>query len=473
MDVITKKNFSFAFILLFITSMILLPATRLQIGHTPITIGNLLLLVFVVWSLLSSFNFNHVKPFIVFIAIILLSMMIGWGIEYKNTHTINPMAIHDIFAYLLCLLLIIALGHRDLNLNNSLFWVAIVVPLMSWFFIADPNSWFSRRYLALALNPNQLAFALSVLPFILLQSVTHEKWKQVLVVASLISIIVIGLLTECHALILAWTIACLFYTANYVLSKRPRNTYQELALQLFFAVIPIIMVIYFNETFHFIILCTINFIHQAIGTPFVFWLTIVSILIVQIFVNVQLVRSNKKRPLLLILMFALSSVMIFSLISYFHQYSHHITKTIALSDGEPAVRYELLTASVGLAKKTVFFGYGPGSFITTVTSLGNVAAYEAHNVFIDLFLQTGIFGLLSYCVMLGLLLIRCRKNPVLMMALITILVFSMFHFLCRQPFFWLFLYWIYQQTLVKETQMVEEKTLSVADNNDCAVPLQG
>ena len=83
-----------------------------------------------------------------------------------------------------------------------------------------------------------------------------------------------------------------------------------------------------------------------------------------------------------------------------------------------------------------FVGFGPGSYSGFLGPFGNL---EAHNSFIDWGMSTGGIGIVSYAALLiwaGTRLIRTRSVALLGM-LLTLILFSMFNYVLRQPIYWM------------------------------------
>lgn len=88
-------------------------------------------------------------------------------------------------------------------------------------------------------------------------------------------------------------------------------------------------------------------------------------------------------------------------------------------------------------EQSPWVGFGPGAFSGFK---GPFESFEAHNSFVDLGTQTGLLGLLLFCVIVLCSLYNLFRISVpLFASLLSILLFSALHFILRHPFFWVFL----------------------------------
>ncbi|BAZ94547.1 uncharacterized protein FOKN1_2170 [Thiohalobacter thiocyanaticus] len=97
-------------------------------------------------------------------------------------------------------------------------------------------------------------------------------------------------------------------------------------------------------------------------------------------------------------------------------------------------RFDLWVHGVLAGLDSPLFGLGPGNHS------GFVAPHtgsEAHNSFIDWFTISGIIGLVAFVSIIVLSLkIIVKHNLFLFGALVSIVIFSSFHYMLRHPFFW-------------------------------------
>ena len=107
------------------------------------------------------------------------------------------------------------------------------------------------------------------------------------------------------------------------------------------------------------------------------------------------------------------------------------------SQGE--TRLNLWREAVGKGMESQLLGYGPGPHLTSKSfKRPPPDKFEAHNTFLDIFTQAGLVGVLAFVVLIGVTFasaIRAGMAPLVALAS-GLLIFSMFHFVIRQPIFW-------------------------------------
>lgn len=83
-------------------------------------------------------------------------------------------------------------------------------------------------------------------------------------------------------------------------------------------------------------------------------------------------------------------------------------------------------------------GLGPGPHSGF---LGPNEGIEAHNTFVDWGASSGLVGLLAYCGLVAFVLVGLvrERKYYLAAGMVSIIVFSLFHFVIRQPLFWAYL----------------------------------
>ena len=121
-----------------------------------------------------------------------------------------------------------------------------------------------------------------------------------------------------------------------------------------------------------------------------------------------------------------------SMINLFHQFDNNGDRVI------------LWTQGLKTALESPLVGYGPGTVIIFPPDfiLDGQSTIDAHNSFIDLFMQAGLLGLLLYLGFLKESLV-IKNNIYLTLAFLSLLVFSFSHFILRHPIFWMYLIMIY------------------------------
>lgn len=102
------------------------------------------------------------------------------------------------------------------------------------------------------------------------------------------------------------------------------------------------------------------------------------------------------------------------------------------------VRITLWMNGIAAIAHSPIFGLGPGS---QSGFKGPFLNFEAHNTFIDWAGDSGIVGLFCYVALLGWVGWNAWKNKLVVMvaAIISIVGFSMFHYVLRPPIFWFYL----------------------------------
>ncbi len=345
---------------LLIVGILTLSAMKVRLADTPITLSVLILLLFSVVSCSSGIRLRPLHfLFLKWFAVLGICLLVGMSLNYINFHSVNSSSWHDLFSYVFSVLLIFSLGNDALDIDRCMRISAMILPVV--YFIFCFYTWgydLNDRFFAMAMNANQFALGLSVVPFICLYFFKSAgRWEKIGLASSILISIYLGYKTRTHALLVAWLLAFLFAALK---SFYPRK-------RVFWVLVFFTVVIFLGAFF--------------------FWIK-----------------------------------------NY--------------SEGEPQVRLQLWQAGLSLLAQSPWVGYGPGSFITTHTTLGYVTHYEAHNTFLDLALQGGLIGLAAYLWFLYQVG-RCSiGKSTRLMTFAVLLVFSCFHFILRQPIVWLSFYWL-------------------------------
>ncbi len=107
------------------------------------------------------------------------------------------------------------------------------------------------------------------------------------------------------------------------------------------------------------------------------------------------------------------------------------------TNGQLVTRIELWTAGVKSVVDSSFAGWGPGAY-----SLLNEEGerQEAHNTFVDWTTNAGIVGLVALLGILAVALdaLHRAERPWLFGSVVALMGFSFFHFVLRQPVFWIY-----------------------------------
>lgn len=107
------------------------------------------------------------------------------------------------------------------------------------------------------------------------------------------------------------------------------------------------------------------------------------------------------------------------------------------SQGE--TRLSLWREAVDRGLESGLVGFGPGPHLTSKSfKRPPPDKFEAHNTFLDIFTQGGLLGVFAFVALLGVTFTSTiRAGLVALVALSCgLLVFSLFHFVVRQPIFW-------------------------------------
>lgn len=137
-------------------------------------------------------------------------------------------------------------------------------------------------------------------------------------------------------------------------------------------------------------------------------------------------------------------IMLFALIFYnlvLSNLEHYIIETN--DDGDQAtVRYILWGNALISLLSSPIVGFGPGAYSGLT---GPFQGAESHNIIIDYLTNTGIIGLIFLFVFLYKILYKLyqSKEHFILLSLISLLTFGLFHNILRHPIFWALLFVIY------------------------------
>lgn len=109
------------------------------------------------------------------------------------------------------------------------------------------------------------------------------------------------------------------------------------------------------------------------------------------------------------------------------------------------IRLRMWADALDLAKHSPIVGYGPGLHIR-VPVIGSNALQEAHNTILDILVVSGLIGLSGLFALMGWSLYSSVSNKRLYLFLILgspMLVFMSFHYVGRQPLFWIMLFCVW------------------------------
>ena len=137
--------------------------------------------------------------------------------------------------------------------------------------------------------------------------------------------------------------------------------------------------------------------------------------------------------------------------------TYDLASSIFEQGDQGSLRMTLWKNGIMAIQHSPFFGLGPGPYSGLV---GPFQSVESHNTFIDFGTYTGIFGLTIYLgllIWLGYLALR-TKRFVLFSGIVSLVVFSMFHFVVRHPIYWFFLMMVLIQCLQAPRIVLSKQT---------------
>ncbi len=202
-------------------------------------------------------------------------------------------------------------------------------------------------------------------------------------------------------------------------------------IALLFTIIPFILFSFYKKYTIFLLLSSL-IIGVLIGSNSLYLAWFVSFII--IIINKYFPYLNKLKCIsLLVVLF------IILLLNY-----NNIIEIIPSSQISLLHRVELISNAFELIQLSPLIGFGPGAHLSSNHNLD--IYWEAHNTFLDITLQTGFFGLCIYLFLLYKIANKLiiNKDIYLITAFISLIIFSTFHFLFRQPIFWFYLFYFYQ-----------------------------
>lgn len=364
---------------LLIAGIILLSATNIHLPYIPVTLGAILLLIFSVLSFTVGIEVTPpLKIFMGLFATMGICFGIGFAMHYSSFQNVSYTAWHDILAYMLIFVVVLALGCNKLKLNTCIKASCIIIPIFYFSIAFFPHLWYQHHRLAgLAQNPNQFGLALLPIPLTIIYFFKTSNYKiKFMMEISFIICILLAYLTQTHALILAWSLILVLYI---------------------------------------------------------------------MYISVKTIRQHTTRRAFITLV--LLALTFFTLLTLWAVYHFNLALHLfSLYSAEPHLRLHLLHEALGLVHKSMAFGFGPGSFLKYSTSV-YPNQYEAHNIFIDLMLQGGMISVIVFLTFLVTLLKQSLKVPFGFLIVLSLIVFSLFHYTLRQPILWIYFYWILETAL--------------------------
>src|SRR5690606_9856644 len=107
-----------------------------------------------------------------------------------------------------------------------------------------------------------------------------------------------------------------------------------------------------------------------------------------------------------------------------------------LEGDQSSIRFLLWNHALEGIIHSPIVGFGPGSFSGLT---GPFQGAESHNTFIDLLSNVGLIGLLIFVVLLYKIMVRLYelKEIFLILTMVAVIVFSIFHNVLRHPTYWI------------------------------------
>lgn len=383
------NNISFK---LFPLGILLSTCTKLRIGGLPVGIGEIVLIVSTLLSIIlylkgkQNFVSINIKIFIAFwllsFAILVVGIFFGYNIVPKYAFEDT---FHDLFSYIFTSLVIIINWTVNVtNFDNTerilrlyLFYIYIYFLLISIAFFNSEKSLFginfsyeNFRMSGLSENPNQLACFIEIIPFLIIYQWTFEKNIMIkfYLVSFFILSIFVGISTISDGLVLAWSVAggsCMgLWYLNISPKKTQSNLIKSLTYLLKYVIIPSLVIL------------------------------VISVLLLNAF-----------------------------------QFANDV-----YDDGDQgSERIGRWKNGLKAIKSSPLFGFGPGSFSGQTNPFEKE---EAHNSLIDWTLSTGILGLLLFICMMMFYFVQLFRNRILFCASLGLTIYIMFGYFLRHPFFW-------------------------------------
>lgn len=386
--------------LLFPLAIVLTTATQLRSSNenTPVGLGELLLLVWIIVSFKSIFK-KHPKsssPLIFFWILTPLLLTIGSLVSLAKGVITEQILLRNALAYILagfsCVLFL-----KAPNLPNRYKQAMYLVPsflvsahILFLFLPGFSNAvgidpFFGEfRFTGWSRNPNQLALAFCLIPFMCLINIQQTSYKLIKILFGFMMIVslFIGLATGSDGLRFSWVLGS--------------------------------------------IIISLWVIYKSINSS----------------------DNSVKGFLRRLLYIAFSIAIILTLYVLYDRFDFlGYASDIAQSGDQDAIRYTLWKNGIEAAMESYFIGLGPGSF-SGLSS--HFEEWEAHNSFVDWLTNAGIIGLLSLCFLYLVLMKRYfrSKQIILFSACFVLLVSSFFNFYLRHPIFWYFMSYLYLYSYV-------------------------
>ena len=381
-------------------------ATQLRLPGLPLGLGEVLLLMWLLTTVVSANNWRSPALACVLALTLVgaLFLSAGYFVTVYPEGQLRPPALHDTLAYIFCAVLAVNYARLADKYENSLpamlLWAFLLSTLLALVLGVIARDWsgmdvmyYHTRWQHLSDNPNQFALLALPLPFLALHLILRQSENQNLLMLTLLGLLALGLgwYSQSDALTLAWVggglVAALALYGKYPkLSTSAQHT-----------------------------------------AP----------------------RARRIAALLMFLMVAGSAWQWRDVAVQVTQGTGTKTKTGTCSNlmGTPenpinadqnqvSIRLCLWRNALTAIQYAPLTGMGPGPHSGFIKPF---EGEEAHNTLLDWGTQTGLVGaatLVGYLTWLLWQVMRCRHYELVAM-LLALYGFAMFHLMLRQPLFWI------------------------------------
>ncbi|MDJ0795919.1 MAG: O-antigen ligase family protein [Calothrix sp. MO_167.B12] len=374
-------------------AMALTTATQLRLTFFPLGPGDFMMLAWMLFLVIKLLILGgHVitpitKVMFWFWMVSLTSMTVGVLIAESMGLTSSEFS-HDAQAFTLAFVFSMIfvnsqMSKKDLEKLLKVFISFTIISLL--IIILFPSSlplitpWYGGiRFTGWSKNPNQLGLLLSIIPFwtLYLINISKNKWTKIWYISLLIICLIMGKETDSDALIIGWSIGI------------------------------IALIILIMEQAH-----------------------------LKTFLN----KKNNRRFLVYKKIMGLCALIILVILTFvIYEKLNFVVAGVYNKSSQGDTRLNLWINGIAAIFHSPVFGFGPGGHSGIKEPF---LSFEAHNTFIDWGGSSGIVGVISYIALLVWLGWNAWRNELIVMvaAVISLVGFSMFHYVLRQPIFWFYL----------------------------------